>query len=224
MVILVAEDDTRMAKLLSQALSEEGHAVVVATDGTEALSIADSGTFDVIVLDIMLPGVDGFEIIRRLRRVQHNQTPVLVLTARDAKADVVEALNLGADDYLTKPFSFEVLDARVRAVARRGPIPRPVTFTVGDLHVNQGSREVRRGSRIITLTRTEYSMLEVLMRNAGRGCLADVLIARFGGTSDIESNTIDAFVKLLRGKLEQADEPKLIHTVRGFGYCLRSEV
>ena len=198
--------------------------MVIATDGTEALSIADSGTFDVIVLDIMLPGVDGFEIIRRLR-AQQNQTPVLVLTARDAKADVVEALNLGADDYLTKPFSFEVLEARVRAVARRGPIPRPVTFTVGDLHVNQGSREVRRGSRIITLTRTEYSMLEVLMRNAGRVVSRDALIASiWGGASDIESNTIDAFVKLLRGKVEQADEPKLIHTVRGFGYCLRSEV
>jgi DNA-binding response OmpR family regulator len=222
MRILVVEDEVKMAEVLRQGLSEEGHSVVVAHEGREAVSIADAGSFDLILLDVMLPGIDGFTIARRLR-AQRDQTPILMLTARDAVADVVEGLNLGADDYLTKPFSLDVLFARVRAVGRRGPIPQPVCLQAADLSVNQGTREVRRGSRAINLTRTEYSILELFMRNAGRVVTRELLIETiWGGNSDIESNTLDAFVRLLRSKIEQRDEPKLIHTVRGIGYCLRT--
>jgi DNA-binding response OmpR family regulator len=222
MRILVVEDEVKMAEVLRQGLSEEGHSVVVAHEGREAVSIADAGSFDLILLDVMLPGIDGFTIARRLR-AQRDQTPILMLTARDAVADVVEGLNLGADDYLTKPFSLDVLFARVRAVGRRGPIPQPVCLQAADLSVNQGTRDVRRGSRAINLTRTEYSILELFMRNAGRVVTRELLIETiWGGNSDIESNTLDAFVRLLRSKIEQRDEPKLIHTVRGIGYCLRT--
>jgi DNA-binding response OmpR family regulator len=222
MRILVVEDEVKMAEVLRQGLSEEGHSVVIAHEGREAVSIAHAGTFDLILLDVMLPGIDGFSVARRLR-AQRDQTPILMLTARDAVADIVEGLNLGADDYLTKPFSLDVLFARVRAVGRRGPIPQPVCLQTADLSVNQGTREVRRGSRTINLTRTEYSILELFMRNAGRVVTRELLIETiWGGNSDIESNTLDAFVRLLRSKIEQRDEPKLIHTVRGIGYCLRT--
>ena len=221
MRILVVEDERRMSALLSQGLSEEGHAVTVATDGREGLSLAENGVFDLILLDVMLPGMDGFTIAKRLR-ARHNQTPILMLTARDATQDVVEGLNLGADDYLTKPFSFEVLLARVRAVARRGPIPQPVCLEVANLSMNHSTREVRRGERQIALTRTEYSILELLMRNAGRVVSRDTLIESvWGAASDIESNTLDAFLRLLRAKVEHPGEGKLIHTVRGIGYSVR---
>jgi DNA-binding response OmpR family regulator len=223
MRILVVEDAPRMAELLRQGLSEEGHVVTVALEGREGLSLAEAGAFDLLILDVMLPGIDGCAMVRRLR-AQRNQTPILMLTARDSPSDIVEGLNLGADDYLTKPFSFEVLLARVRAVARRGPIPRPVHFKLGNLTMDQGAREVRRGNRQIVLTRTEYAILEVLMRNAGRVVTRDTLIdSVWGGDSDIEKNTLDAFVRLLRAKVEAPGEMKLIHTLRGVGYCLRAE-
>jgi two-component system, OmpR family, response regulator len=220
MRILVAEDESRMAELLRRGLSEEGHAVCVAGDGRVALSIAKDASFDLIVLDVMLPGLDGFEIAKRLR-ADRIQTPVLMLTARDTTADIVKGLNLGADDYLTKPFSLEVLLARVNAVARRGPIPQPVVLTVGDLSLDQGSREVRRGTRAITLTRKEYSILRLLLRSAGRVVPRNLLIENvWGNDSEIESNTLDAFVRLLRAKVEEPGGDKLIHTIRGVGYRL----
>jgi DNA-binding response OmpR family regulator len=223
MRILVVEDEPRMAELLRQGLTEEGHAVVVSLDGREGLSFAESEPFDLLLLDVMLPGADGFSIVRRLRS-RRNQTPVLMLTARDAMRDIVEGLNLGADDYLTKPFSFEELFARVRAAGRRGPAPQPVNLEVGDLLLNQASREVRRGQRLITLTRTEFSILELLMRHAGRVLSRDTLIETvWGGDSDIESNTLDAFMRLLRVKVEAPGEPKLLHTIRGVGFSLRVE-
>ena len=222
MRILVVEDEVRMAGVLRRGLSEEGHSVVIAHEGRGALSIAEVGKFDLILLDVMLPGLDGFSIARHLR-AHGDRTPILLLTARDADADIVEGLNLGADDYLTKPFSLDVLFARVRAVGRRGPISQPVLLEVADLSVNQGTRQVRRGTRPLTLTRTEYSMLELFMRNAGRVVSRELLIETiWGGNSDIESNTLDAFVRLLRSKVEQPGESKLIHTVRGIGYCLRA--
>ncbi len=212
-----------MAELLRRGLTEEGHAVVVSLDGREGLSFGESEPFDLLLLDVMLPGTDGFSIVRRLRS-RRNQTPILMLTARDAMRDIVEGLNLGADDYLTKPFSFEELFARVRAAGRRGPAPQPVCLETGDLSLNQASREVRRGQRPITLTRTEFTILELLMRHAGRVLSRDTLIETvWGGDSDIESNTLDAFMRLLRAKVEAPGEPKLLHTIRGVGYSLRVE-
>jgi DNA-binding response OmpR family regulator len=222
MHILVVEDEHRMRELLRQGLTEDGHAVTVANDGHEGLSIAQGSAFDLIVLDVMLPGPDGFAIARQLRK-QRNHTPILMLTARDATRDIVEGLNLGADDYLTKPFSFEVLLARVRAVGRRGPIPQAVWLQVADLTMNQGTREVRRGARPIELTRTEYAILELLMRNAGRVISRERLLETVWGDSDVEANTLDVFVRLLRTKVEAEGEIKLIHTVRGVGYSVRAD-
>jgi two-component system response regulator MprA len=162
------------------------------------------------------------QIARQLRA--ESDVPIIILTGRKDEADRVMGLELGADDYLTKPFSFDVLLARVRAVGRRGPISQPVVLETGCLTIHLGTREVRRGARKIELTKTEYAILELLMRNAGRVLTRESLIATvWGGDSDIESNTLDAFVRLLRGKIEAAGQSRLLRTVRGVGYCLRSE-
>jgi len=223
MQVLVVEDERRMAQLLRQGLEEEGHSVVVAGNGKDGLAMAESHPFDAIVLDVMLPEMDGFTVARKLRAAR-NQTPILMLTARDAAHDVIEGLNIGADDYLVKPFSFDVLLARLRAVSRRGAIPQSVPLQVQDLTLNPASREVMRHGRRISLTRTEYSLLELLMRRSGRVVPRESLIeAVWGFDSDVRSNTLDAFIRLLRDKVDSADEPKLIHTVRGVGYCVRGE-
>ncbi len=223
MQVLVVEDERRMAELLRQGLEEEGHSVVLAGDGKEGLAMAEAHPFDVIVLDVMLPEMDGFAMARKLR-ASRNQTPILMLTARDATADMIAGLNLGADDYLVKPFAFDVLLARLRAVSRRGPIPQPVHLQVEDLTLNPASREVTRGGRRVSLTRTEYGLLELLMRRAGRVVTRENLIeAVWGFDSEVRSNTLDAFIRLLRDKVDVEGEAKLIHTVRGVGYCLRGE-
>ena len=212
-----------MAELLRQGLMEDGHAVTVAYDGRDGLAFAQPGSFDLMILDVMLPGLSGLEIARHLR-ARHDRTPVLMLTARDAASDIVQGLDTGADDYLTKPFSFEVLLARVRAVGRRGPIAQPVVLETAGLTLHLGTREVRRGDRKIELTRTEYAILEVLMRRADRVSTREALIESVWGTdSEIESNTLDAFVRLLRAKIEAAGESRILRTVRGVGYCLRKE-
>jgi DNA-binding response OmpR family regulator len=223
MQVLVVEDERRMADLLRQGLEEEGHSVVVAGDGNEGLAVAESRAFDAILLDVMLPGMDGFSMARKLR-ASRNQTPILMLTARDTEAEMVAGLDLGADDYLVKPFSFEVLLARLRAVSRRGPIPQPVRLQVEDLTLDPASREVTRAGRRVPLTRTEYGLLELLLRSAGRVVTRDNLIeAVWGYDSEVRSNTLDAFIRLLRDKVDVPGALKLIHTVRGVGYCLRRE-
>ena len=221
MQVLVVEDERRMAELLRQGLEEEGHSVILAGDGKEGLAMAEAHAFDVIVLDVMLPEMDGFAVARKLRAAR-NQTPILMLTARDAPEDQIAGLNLGADDYLVKPFAFDVLLARLRAVSRRGPIPQPVQLQVQDLTLDPASREVTRGARRVALTRTEYSLLELLMRRAGRVVTRENLIeAVWGFESEVRSNTLDAFIRLVRDKVDAAGEAKLIHTVRGVGYCVR---
>jgi DNA-binding response OmpR family regulator len=223
MTILVVEDEPRMAELIRQGLTEEGHVVTVLHEGKHGLNAAQAGEFDVIILDVMLPGMDGFEITRRLR-VARNRTPVLILTARDAKPDIVNGLDIGADDYLTKPFSFEVLLARVRALGRRRPIAQAVFLEAGGLTLHQGTHEVWRGQRRVTLTRTEYAILELLMRNAGRVVPRDSIIESvWGGKADIESNTLDAFVRLLRAKVDEPGQPGTIRTLRGVGYSICPE-
>ena len=224
MRILVVEDEPRMAALLRKGLTEEGHAVTVALEGRDGLGMAENGDFDLLLLDVMLPGLSGFEIARSLR-ARRIQTPILMLTARDEAQDIVEGLDLGADDYLTKPFSFDVLMARVRAVSRRGPVPHPVVLQAAGLSMNPATREVSRGGRPIDLTRTEYAILEMLMRNAGRVLPRDTLIEGvWGAAADIESNTLDAFVRLLRAKVEEPGQARLIRTIRGVGYALNGEV
>ncbi len=221
MQILVAEDEARMADLLRSALAEEGHHVTTAADGETALQIALAAHFDVIVLDIMLPKLDGIAVARRLRD-EHNQTPLLMLTARDTDADIVRALDSGADDYVTKPFSFEVLLARVRAVGRRGNIPQTVRMQAADLILDSATRDVIRGNRRISLTPREYSLLELLLRHKGRVVRREnILEAVWGFNSAIEENTLEVFIRLLRNKVDGPDLPKLIQTVRGVGYSIR---
>ena len=219
MQILVVEDERRMADLLERTLLEEGHQVVVARDGREGFDIARGSPFDVIVLDWMLPRMDGKAVARKLRESK-NQTPILMLTARDATADVVQGLDSGADDYLTKPFSIDVLLARLRAVSRRGVIPRPTMLKIGDVTLDPASRRVRRGSEVLNLTPREYSLLEMLMRNPGRAVSRDAILESvWGFSTDVSENTVEVFLRQLRLKVDTR-EPKLIHTVRGFGYMM----
>ncbi len=208
-----------MAELLARALHEDGHQVVVARDGREGFEFARSSQFDVIVLDVMLPGMDGMALARKLRQ-NHNQTPVLMLTARDAPADIVKGLDSGADDYLTKPFSIDILLARLRAVSRRGAIARPVCLEIADLRLDPASHRVTRGEELLSLTPREYRLLELLMRNARRAISRDTILESvWGFDSDVNENTLEVFMRLLRGKVDTR-EPKLIHTVRGFGYMM----
>ncbi len=209
-----------MADLLRSALSDEGHLVTMATNGQQALALARTGRFDLLVLDLMLPGIDGFEVARQLRRA-HIQTPILVLTARDRSQDIVAALDAGADDYLTKPFSLDVFLARVRAVSRRGEIPQAVCLETAGLSLNTATRAVTRAGLPILLTPREYSLLELLMRHKGRVLSRSVIVESIWGfDTEIEENTLDAFIRLLRNKIELAGAPRLIRTVRGIGYSL----
>ena len=222
MHVLVIEDDRRMASLLAQALKEDGSHVTLCHDGAEGLTTALRPDFDVIVLDLMLPGLDGFQVAQRLRR-RRRQTPVLMLTARDAPADIVKGLNIGADDYVTKPFALDVLLARVRAAARRGPASQPVTLRAGNISLNTANREVRVDGQIISLTKTEFAILEVLLKRRDRVVTRETLLEEvWGHNGDIENNTLDAFMKLLRSKIETSSTCRLIQTVRGIGYILRS--
>jgi DNA-binding response OmpR family regulator len=223
MRILIVEDERQMAEVLRKGLAEEGHAVDTARTGPEGLAQAASEHFDVVVLDVMLPELGGLDVARRLRAAGV-RTPVLMLTARDTSADVVAGLDAGADDYLVKPFSFDVLLARVRALARRGPAERGVVLTAGDLRLDTGAHEVRRGRERIELTRTEFSLLECLLRRRGAVVARNALIETvWGHDREIEDNTLDAFVRLLRQKIDAGFRPRLIHTVRGVGYCVREE-
>jgi len=223
MRVLIVEDERAMAELLKKGLEEENHRAALAFDGVQGLELAKTYEFDAIVLDLMLRRVDGFEVARRLRH-GGNQTPILILTARDAVPDIVKGLDLGADDYLTKPFSFEVFLARLRTVARRGSAPRPTCLRVADLTLDPGSRQALRGRREIRLSPTEYRLLELLMRKAGRVVTRTAIVeAVWGLENDVEENTLDAFVRLLRGKVDKGFSPKLIQTVRGIGYCLRAD-
>jgi DNA-binding response OmpR family regulator len=218
MRILVAEDDRRMAELLKKTLKEEGHQVVAVRDGREAFEIALYSPFDAIVLDVMLAGMSGTAVARKLREGR-NQTPILMLTARDSPADIVTGLDSGADDYLTKPFSIDILLARLRAVSRRGAIARPVFLEIADVRLDPASHRVTRGKNAVSLTPREYRLLELLMRNAGRAISRDTILESvWGFDTGVNENTLEVFMRLLRGKI---GEPKLIHTVRGFGYMMR---
>ena len=222
MRILLVEDDPRMSALLERGFKEEGHVVDRTPSGSKALDVVGAEEFDVVVLDVMLPELDGFGVVRQMR-ARGNRTPVIMLTARDANADVIKGLNLGADDYLTKPFPFDVLLARINALARRGPANQGVPLQVADLTLDAPRHSVTRSGMVITLTRTEFSLLEYLMRRAGRVVTRQALIAGVWGTDrDVEDNTLDTFVKLLRQKVDLPGRPTLIRTIRGVGYTIRA--
>jgi DNA-binding response OmpR family regulator len=220
MQILVVEDEPRMAGLLRRTLEEEGHQVVVAADGQQGFEIARDSRFDAIVLDVMLPGLDGVSVARKLREGR-NHTPVLLLTARDAPADIVKGLDSGADDYLTKPFSIDILLARLRAISRRGPVPRPVHLEIADVRLDPASRRVTRGDKLVNLTAREFQLLELLMRNRDRAISRDTILESvWGFSSEVTENNVEVFVRQLRLKVDTG-QAKLIHTVRGYGYMMR---
>jgi DNA-binding response OmpR family regulator len=221
MRILFVEDDREVADYVSRGLEEENNTVTVSFDGMSALQAAQSSSFDVIVLDVMLPFLDGFEVTRRLR-ARSITTPILLLTARDTPQDVVRGLDAGADDYLTKPFSFEVLLARLRARTRVGATGAGSKLRFSDLAIDLETHEVRRGKRLLNLTRTEFSILECLTRSAGRVVTRQRLIESvWGPDREVGNNNLDVFIRFLRTKVDSAGQPRLIQTVRGVGYRLR---
>jgi DNA-binding response OmpR family regulator len=223
MKLLIVEDEVRLADLLRKGLTEEGHTVTCAADGAEGLSLAKEYEFDVIVLDVMMPKLSGYDLAKRLR-ADKVRTPILMLTARDAVPDIVRGLDTGADDYMTKPFSFDELVARLRAVKRRSLAAEDTNLRVADLVLDPASREVLRGDDRVSLTRTEYNLLERLMYRAGKVVPRRSLIeAVWGFDREIEENTLDAFMRLLRNKIDPPGKPKLIHTVRGVGYMIRRD-
>jgi len=197
--------------------------VQLAYDGYRALKLGLAADSDVILLDVMLPRMDGLSVLRKLREAR-NHTPVIIVSARDAGCDIVQGLDSGADDYLTKPFELNILLARVRAVARRAPAALPADLTFGDLRLNPGSYQLQRGGRTVSLTRTEFALLETLIRRAGMVVPRDVLIAEgWGSECDVSDANLYFFVRSLRAKITQPGETELLHTVRGVGYSIRNE-
>lgn len=220
--ILAVDDEERIRQFLQRGLTFEGYRVETAADGQEALEKARDDPPDLVLLDLMLPGMDGIEVCRRIRSA--SDVPILMLTAKEAIEDRVAGLDAGADDYLVKPFSFDELLARVRALLRRAQPAQPQVYRFADLELDTGTRRGRRGDHIFDLTAKEYELLELFMRHPRQVLTREVIFDRvwnydFGG----ESNIIEVYVRYLRQKTEADDRPRLIHTVRGVGYVLREE-
>jgi len=222
--ILVVEDDASLARFLELELNHQGYETAVAAGGYEAVVKAGESSWDLVILDIMLPGLDGFEVCRRLR--EHSSVPVIMLTARGTVPDRVKGLDTGADDYLVKPFATEELLARIRACLRRQNVPlqagRKIVY--GDLVVNPDTRQVKRGGRRISLSKKEFDLLVYLLANAGHVLSREAILNHvwgydyFGGT-----NVVDVYIRYLRAKIDEPFAVKLLHTVRGVGYTLREE-
>jgi two-component system response regulator MprA len=218
--ILIIEDDPAILKVLQRGLAYEGYTVDVATDGRTGLNQAHDHHPDLVILDWMLPGMDGLEVCRRLRL--QGGLPILMLTAKDTIQDRVQGLDAGADDYIVKPFNLDELTARIRALFRRTQTERNQIYTFGDLTMNSDSRQVTRGKRLVGLTAKEYELLELFLRHPRQVLTREVIFDRvwgydFGG----ESNVLEVYIRYLRQKLEAENEPRLIHTVRSVGYVLR---
>jgi two-component system copper resistance phosphate regulon response regulator CusR len=220
MNVLIIEDDKRIGAVIQQGLNEDGHQVHQAHDGAEGLSLIQSNHFDVAVLDIMLPRMDGFSVLKHARS-GGSTTPILLLTARDGKTDIVHGLDLGADDYLTKPFQLEVLLARVRAVGRRGPVSQPSTLRVGQCVLERSRRLLVRDGQEISLTKKEFMLLELLMRRVNTVVTRDQLLeAGWGFDADVREGSLEFYIHSLRIKLSPGDPTAMIRTVRGIGYLL----
>ena len=219
--ILVIDDDPNVTSVVKRGLAYDGYQVDTASSGIQGLAIARDHTPDLVILDLMLPGLDGYEILARLRTAD-STLPVMMLTARDGAADQVKGLELGADDYVVKPFTFEVLSARVKALLRRSDMDHAEVMHFEDLSLDTGTRRAQRGGRTIDLTATEYELLRQFLLHPRRVVAKHTLMERVWGF-DVEgsSNIVEVYVKQLRQKLEAGGEPRLIHTFRGAGYVLR---
>jgi two-component system, OmpR family, response regulator len=221
--VLIVEDEVKLAALLRRGLAEEAHAADIAGSGEDAVWMAQATEYDAIVLDLMLPGVDGIEVCRRLR-ANGVWAPVLMLTARDGVEDRVDGLDAGADDYLTKPFAFAELLARLRALARRGAAERPAELTVGDLRLDPATRQVRRGDAEIELSAKEFALLETFMRRPGRVLSRfELLEHAWDYEYENRSNVVDVYVRYLREKIDRPFGRSSLETVRGVGYRLRAD-
>lgn len=221
MRLLVVEDDLKFAEVLRQGLKEQGFAVDLAPDGERALRLAGEADYDAVLLDVMLPGRNGFDVLRELRR-RGSRVPVLVLTGRGAVEDRVRGLDLGADDYLSKPFDFQELLARLRAITRRPPVEPRTVLAAADLQVDLARREARRSGKRLDLTAKEFALLEYLLRKKGAVVTRRMILDHVWDMEyDGGSNLVEVYVNYLRRKVDQDFEPKLIHTVRGMGYVLR---
>lgn len=223
MRILLVEDEEKVARFVVRGLTEESFAVDSASDGVTGLELATTYNYDLIVLDLMLPQLNGTDLLRRIRLTDH-RVPILMLTARDAVSDKVEHLEAGADDYLTKPFAFAELMARIKALLRRGSVDRSNVLRVADLEVDRLSQQVRRASRRVELTAKEYALLEYLMANAGRVLSRTMIIDHVWDQSfDGATNIVDVYVRHLRSKVDDGHDTRLIRTVRGVGYKISDE-
>jgi len=224
MRVLIAEDDKAVASFIQKGLTAEQYAVDLALDGEEAQYMAEQFDYDLLILDLGLPGINGLEILKKLR-LKKQSLPVLILTARTRVEDRVRGLDLGADDYLTKPFSFAELSARVRALMRRAPRPPEMILRAEDLVMDRAERTVRRNGRLIELTPKEFALLEYLLRNAGR-CLTRAMILEhvWNLSFDPMTNVVDVYMNYLRNKVDRDFSPKLLRTVRGVGYQVGGEV
>jgi len=221
MTILVVEDEKKVSTLIRRGLEEEEYGVEVAADGEKGFQLAATGRFDLVILDVMLPRKDGFSVVRDLRAAGIT-TPVLMVTARTATDDTVHGLDSGADDYLTKPFAFEELLARVRSLLRRGSMERGGLLTVADLELDPVSRKAKRAGKSIDLTAKEFALLEYFMRNRDRVLTRAAISERIWDYSfDTGTNIIDVYISHLRNKIDAATDRKLIHTVRGVGYVMK---
>jgi len=220
MRILVVEDEEKVSRFVMRGLTAERFAVDTARDGKSGLELAQTYQYDLVILDLMLPGLHGGEVLRRIRK-SNSQVPVLILTARDALGDKVEHFEAGADDYLTKPFAFAELLVRVKALLRRGPVVRTSVLRVGDLELDRLAQQVKRAGKRIELTSKEYGVLEYLMANAGRVLSRTMILEHVWDQSfDGATNIVDVYVRHLRSKVDDPQEPKLIRTIRGLGYVI----
>lgn len=219
--ILVIDDDSAITSLLKRGLSYEGFAVDTARSGGEGLALARERPSDLVILDVMMPGLDGLEVLRRLRAADEH-LPVLMLTAKDAPTDQVQGLESGADDYVVKPFTFDVLLARIHALLRRRQADHPVVLRFVDLMLDTGKHLVYRGQREVPLTSLEFRVLQEFLLHPQQVLSKEVLLERVWGY-DFDANVVEVYVKQLRQKLEAEGEPRLIHTIRGVGYVLRQE-
>jgi len=223
MRVLVVEDDRKVASFIRKGLMEEGYAVDVAPEGETGLAMGLDRLHDIIILDVMLPGKPGFQVVRELRQAKV-ATPVLLLTAREAVEDRVQGLDAGADDYLTKPFAFAELLARMRALLRRGATAQAPLLRLADLTLDPARRTVKRGEEVISLTNREFALVEYFMRNPGRVLTRTMIAAHVWDYSfDSDTNVIDVYVNYLRKKIDAGRERKLINTVRGVGYVLKAD-
>ena len=221
MRILIVEDEKSLADIIKKGLEEEGYAVDVAYNGEDGLFMAENEASDLIILDIMLPVVDGMTILKKIRKAGM-KTPVLMLTAKDTVMDKVSGLDSGADDYLTKPFSFEELLARIRALIRRGSEAKSSIIEIGDLIIDTASHEVKRGGRLISLSAREYALLEYMAINSDKVLTRTSLTEHiYDQDFDLDSNVIDVFINRVRNKIDRDFSRRLIHTIRGAGYMLK---